>query len=153
VGLKVCDLARRSLSTGERIGSSDSPAYAKDNGADAPTGKVEERGLAGPDRIDPPEEKRFATKAFHRGTRCVADPFAVLTRGKGDLCHRKKMAASQVSVRTGWHTENIWRDIESENALVDIPYSEVAVGRTPVPPEGYEIVRIDVVVRLRRKAR
>jgi Fur family transcriptional regulator, iron response regulator len=43
--------------------------------------------------------------------------------------------------------------IESENALVDIPYSEVAVGRTPVPLEGYEIVRIDVVVRLRRKAR
>jgi Fur family iron response transcriptional regulator len=43
--------------------------------------------------------------------------------------------------------------IESENALVDIPHSEVIVGRTPVPPEGYEIVRIDVVVRLRRKAR
>jgi Fur family transcriptional regulator, iron response regulator len=43
--------------------------------------------------------------------------------------------------------------IESENALVDIPHSEVIVGRTPVPPKGYEIVRIDVVVRLRRKAR
>jgi Fur family transcriptional regulator, iron response regulator len=43
--------------------------------------------------------------------------------------------------------------IESENALVDIPHCEVVVGRTPVPPEGYEIVRIDVVVRLRRKAR
>jgi hypothetical protein len=25
------------------------------------------------------------------------------------------------------------------------------VGQTPVPPDGYEIVRIDVVVRLRRK--
>jgi Fur family iron response transcriptional regulator len=29
----------------------------------------------------------------------------------------------------------------------------VVVGKTPVPPEGYEIARIDVVVRLRRKGR
>jgi Fur family iron response transcriptional regulator len=43
--------------------------------------------------------------------------------------------------------------IESENDLVDIPHSEVVVGRTPIPPEGYEVVRIDVVVRLRRKTR
>jgi Fur family iron response transcriptional regulator len=43
--------------------------------------------------------------------------------------------------------------IESENDLVDIPHSEVVVGRTPIPPDGYEVVRIDVVVRLRRKAR
>jgi hypothetical protein len=27
----------------------------------------------------------------------------------------------------------------------------VVVGKAPVPPEGYEIARIDVVVRLRRK--
>jgi hypothetical protein len=27
------------------------------------------------------------------------------------------------------------------------------VGKAPIPPEGYEIVRIDVVVRLRRKSR
>jgi Fur family iron response transcriptional regulator len=43
--------------------------------------------------------------------------------------------------------------IESENDLVDIPHSEVVVGRTPIPPEGYEVVRVDVVVRLRPKAR
>ena len=43
--------------------------------------------------------------------------------------------------------------IESENDLVDIPHSEVAVGRTPTAPEGYEVVRVDVVVRLRRKSR
>ena len=28
---------------------------------------------------------------------------------------------------------------------------DVMVGNAPVPPEGYEIARIDVVVRLRRK--
>jgi hypothetical protein len=27
------------------------------------------------------------------------------------------------------------------------------VGKTPIPPEGYEVARIDVVVRLRRKPR
>ena len=41
--------------------------------------------------------------------------------------------------------------IEGENALLDIPDKDVVVGATPVPPEGYEIARVDVVVRLRRK--
>jgi Fur family iron response transcriptional regulator len=27
----------------------------------------------------------------------------------------------------------------------------VVVGRTPAPPEGYEVARVDVVVRLRKK--
>jgi Fur family iron response transcriptional regulator len=43
--------------------------------------------------------------------------------------------------------------VEDENNLVDIPRSELAVGRSPTPPEGYEVTRIDVVVRLRRKVR
>jgi Fur family transcriptional regulator, iron response regulator len=43
--------------------------------------------------------------------------------------------------------------VEGENALLDIPDSEVVVGKTPIAPEGYEISRIDVVVRLRRKGR
>jgi Fur family iron response transcriptional regulator len=43
--------------------------------------------------------------------------------------------------------------IESENTLFDIPDSDVVVGTTPIAPEGYEITRIDVVVRLRRKAK
>jgi Fur family iron response transcriptional regulator len=43
--------------------------------------------------------------------------------------------------------------VEGENALFDIPDADVFVGKPPIPPEGYEIARIDVVVRLRRKAR
>ena len=43
--------------------------------------------------------------------------------------------------------------LEGEHALLDIPQSDVFVGKTPIPPEGYEIARIDVVVRLRRKRR
>ncbi len=41
--------------------------------------------------------------------------------------------------------------IEDQNEILDIPASDVMVGNAPVPPEGYEIARIDVVVRLRRK--
>jgi Fur family iron response transcriptional regulator len=41
--------------------------------------------------------------------------------------------------------------IEDQNELMDIPSADVVVGKAPVPPEGYEIARIDVVVRLRRK--
>jgi len=41
--------------------------------------------------------------------------------------------------------------LENNHELVDIPNAEAIVGRTPVAPEGYEIARIDVVVRLKRK--
>jgi Fur family iron response transcriptional regulator len=40
--------------------------------------------------------------------------------------------------------------IEGENALVDIPNADPIVGKMPVAPEGFEIARIDVVVRLKR---
>jgi Fur family transcriptional regulator, iron response regulator len=42
--------------------------------------------------------------------------------------------------------------IEGVDELVDIPGTDVVVGKTPVPPEGYQIARVDVVVRLRRKS-
>jgi Fur family iron response transcriptional regulator len=41
--------------------------------------------------------------------------------------------------------------VEGDNALVDIPGADDIVGKMPVAPPGYEIARIDVVVRLRRK--
>ncbi len=41
--------------------------------------------------------------------------------------------------------------VEDGNELVDIPDHDVVVGKAPMPPAGYEIARIDVVVRLRRK--
>jgi Fur family iron response transcriptional regulator len=43
--------------------------------------------------------------------------------------------------------------VEGENELVDIPSADVIVGNTPTAPEGYEIARVDIVVRLRRKGR
>ncbi len=41
--------------------------------------------------------------------------------------------------------------VEGRDELVDIPSTDVIVGKTPAPPEGYEIARVDVVVRLRKK--
>jgi Fur family iron response transcriptional regulator len=43
--------------------------------------------------------------------------------------------------------------VEGEDGLLDIPGTDVVVGKSPTPPEGYEVARIDVVVRLRRKGR
>jgi Fur family iron response transcriptional regulator len=41
--------------------------------------------------------------------------------------------------------------VESDNELLDIPGAEVVVDKMPVAPEGYEITRIDVVVRVKKK--
>jgi Fur family transcriptional regulator, iron response regulator len=40
--------------------------------------------------------------------------------------------------------------IEDEAKVIDIPASAVEVSDIPPPPEGFEIARVDVVVRLRR---
>jgi Fur family iron response transcriptional regulator len=42
--------------------------------------------------------------------------------------------------------------LESEGALMDMPSAGLAVGDLPEPPEGMEIARVDVIVRLRRKS-
>src|SRR5258705_12305141 len=41
--------------------------------------------------------------------------------------------------------------VEGESNLLDIPDADMVVGKMPTAPEGYEIARIDVIVRLRRK--
>jgi len=42
--------------------------------------------------------------------------------------------------------------VEGENVLFDIPDAAMGLDRLPTPPDGYEIARVDVVVRLRPKA-
>lgn len=41
--------------------------------------------------------------------------------------------------------------IEGEGRLVDIEDADIALGSLPEPPEGMEIARVDVVLRLRPK--
>lgn len=43
--------------------------------------------------------------------------------------------------------------VEDEERVLDIPNGGIAVGGLPAAPEGYEIARVDVVVRLRRTGR
>lgn len=42
--------------------------------------------------------------------------------------------------------------VEGESTVFDIPGSNVTLDKLPTAPEGFEIARVDVVVRLRRKA-
>jgi Fur family transcriptional regulator, iron response regulator len=42
--------------------------------------------------------------------------------------------------------------VEGEEALMDIPGLRLAIGDLPAAPEGMEITRVDVIVRLRRIA-
>jgi Fur family transcriptional regulator, iron response regulator len=41
--------------------------------------------------------------------------------------------------------------VEGQNALVDIPTASVSLGELPQALDGYEVARVDVVVRLKRK--
>ena len=43
--------------------------------------------------------------------------------------------------------------IEGENRVIDIPGEGVGIGKLPRAPEGMEVVRVDVVVRVREKQR
>jgi Fur family iron response transcriptional regulator len=40
--------------------------------------------------------------------------------------------------------------VEDDGVVLDIPEKAIRIGDVPAPPAGYEIARIDVVVRLRR---
>jgi Fur family transcriptional regulator, iron response regulator len=42
--------------------------------------------------------------------------------------------------------------VDGENTVIDIPGSQIVLPNVPEVPEGFEVARIDVVVRLRRKS-
>ncbi|MDB5526235.1 MAG: ferric uptake regulator, family [Rhizobium sp.] len=43
--------------------------------------------------------------------------------------------------------------VEGRNEVLDIPLSNITIANLPEPPEGMEIAHVDVVIRLREKAR
>jgi Fur family transcriptional regulator, iron response regulator len=43
--------------------------------------------------------------------------------------------------------------VENEHNLIDIPDADSIIGQLPEIPEGYEVSRVDVVIRLQRKRR
>lgn len=40
--------------------------------------------------------------------------------------------------------------VEADNRVIDIPPDQIAFTRIPVPPPGYRVVNIDVVIRIER---
>jgi Fur family iron response transcriptional regulator len=56
-------------------------------------------------------------------------------------------ARSYFDTRTEDHPHFFWED---DGVLTDAPVDSVEIARLPEPPEGAEITRVDVVVRLRR---
>lgn len=57
-------------------------------------------------------------------------------------------ARSYFDTRTEDHPHFYWED---DGALTDAPSNGVEIARLPTPPEGCEIARVDVVIRLRRR--
>ncbi|RWR05255.1 transcriptional repressor [Sinirhodobacter populi] len=53
--------------------------------------------------------------------------------------------AAQFDIGTGDHHHF---HIEADNRMIDIPPDEIGFARLPVPPQGYRIANIDVVIRL-----
>lgn len=41
--------------------------------------------------------------------------------------------------------------IDGKNELVDIPRADLIVAKTPPPPDGYQVARVEILVRLRKK--
>jgi Fur family iron response transcriptional regulator len=55
---------------------------------------------------------------------------------------------SYFDTRTDDHPHYYWED---DGQLVDAPADELDIARLPPPPEGAEVARVDVVIRLRRR--
>jgi len=54
---------------------------------------------------------------------------------------------SYFDTRTDDHPHFFW---EETSELTDAPASELVIRRLPTPPDGAEIAKVDVVIRLRR---
>lgn len=64
-------------------------------------------------------------------------------------------AVSVESAKTHFDTNTSYHHhffIEKENRVVDVPASHITVSDLPEPPDGMEIARVDVIVRLREKS-
>ncbi len=77
-------------------------------------------------------------------TRCISSPTSA-------CCDRSPSTAPRPT-STPTSRSTIISSSKARTTLLDIPQTDVIVGKTPVPPEGYEIARIDVVVRLPQDA-
>ena len=121
-----------------------------------PSGQVGQRFVDwlaenAPEKIDPMIHIKITpNRPDALGVRGVARDLAA--RGLGVLKPLREVAVEGAKAYFDTNIGNHFHFfIEGEGRLVDIADHEVDVGRLPTPPEGMEIARVDVVLRLRPK--
>ena len=111
---------------------------------------------AGPDPVRqrrPPRDRRNALRGSQPGQCAVATVYHTLNFFTGVGLLRQVAVDGSKSYFDTNNSEHHHFYIEDQHELMDVPRSDVVLGEAPVLPEGYEIVRVDLVIRLRRKAR
>jgi Fur family iron response transcriptional regulator len=100
--------------------------------------------------------RHVTAETLHAAARDTGMPVALATVYNTLKCFTEAGLLSEITVdgarsyfdtRTEDHP-HFYR--EEDGALYDAPAESVALARVPDPPEGYEIARVDVVIRLRR---
>ena len=101
--------------------------------------------------------RHVTAEALHAAAREAGYPVALATVYKTLKCFTEAGLVAEITVdgarsyfdtRTEDHA-HFYR--EDDGALSDAPSSGVSLSDLPEPPEGYEIARVDVVIRLRRR--
>ena len=101
--------------------------------------------------------RHVTAEALHAAARAAGYPVALATVYNTLKCFTEAGLVSEITVdgarsyfdtRTEDHAHFYTED---EGAISDAPASGVALSDLPEPPEGYEIARVDVVIRLRRR--
>jgi Fur family iron response transcriptional regulator len=103
------------------------------------------------------ENRHVTAEALHAAARDAGMPVALATVYNTLKCFTEAGLLSEITVdgarsyfdtRTEDHPHFYH---EEDGALYDAPAGDIEISRLPEPPKGYEIARVDVVVRLRRR--
>jgi Fe2+/Zn2+ uptake regulation proteins len=103
--------------------------------------------------------RHVTAEALHLAARDEGYPVALATVYNTLKCFTEAGLVSEITVdgarsyfdtRTEDHAHFYTED---EGGLTDAPCSGVSLKALPEPPDGYEIARVDVVIRLRRRDR
>jgi Fur family iron response transcriptional regulator len=101
--------------------------------------------------------RHVTAEALHAAARGAGYPVALATVYNTLKCFTEAGLVSEITVdgarsyfdtRTEDHAHFYTED---DGAIADAPLSGVTLDALPEPPEGYEIARVDVVIRLRRR--
>ncbi len=80
----------------------------------------------------------------------LATVYNTLNQFTGQGLLRQVMVAGSKTYYDSNISEHPHFFVEDDQSILDIPPGALTVDNVPLPPEGYEVDRVDVVVRLRR---